>query len=166
MDGVQRYRDWHTDYRSTFCAVARNASYSRHHFATFILTNFGMYEKAIAGLSGLFQPVDPKTDFVNQDIQLSRYGRRAATKDDNDWYGPGDPPPEHSVKWQWRAYAAGLKPIEERDDFAVRIFGFTIPRMLRDTSLWDRPPGPGNCKVLLARLSKDRHLKFSDWNKS
>jgi hypothetical protein len=169
LDGEGDYVDWHGDYRTTFCSAAKNAAYGRHHFATFILTNFATFGTKVAGLSGLFQPIDPRTGFFHEAVQLCRFGRKASQKSgDNDWYGPGEPADavDQPDDWRWRAYSAGLKPLGESEDAAVRIFGFTLPNMLRDASPWTKPAGPSRCKVLAARQLPNRDLAFSDWNLS
>lgn len=153
-------REWHTDYRESFCGAAKDGSKARHHFATFILANFATIESASAGLSGLFQPVDPRGQALPDEIDYARYGHDEGEAD-NRWLSRGDPPPKN---WRGRAYTAGLRPLRRDDHAAVKVFGFSLSRLLRDASPWRPRGGPFDCKMLVGEWRTSSELSFSRWS--
>ncbi|RUX10170.1 hypothetical protein EOA30_01410 [Mesorhizobium sp. M8A.F.Ca.ET.059.01.1.1] len=154
-----RPREWHLEFRDTFCRAAQGGALPRHHFATFILSNFETLKGGSkGGLSGIFQPIDPREQQLHRAVGLNRYGRSKIDGGNNDWHqsAPGEP-----GDWQWRGYIAALT--QPSKDEAVRVLGFNLSSMLRDCSMW-RPIGaPNSCEVLLGHWQSPNHLAFADW---
>ncbi|MER9709282.1 hypothetical protein NKJ13_03245 [Mesorhizobium sp. M0174] len=154
-----RPREWHLEFRDAFCRAAQGGELPRHHFATFILSNFETLKGGSkGGLSGIFQPIDPREQQLHPAVGLNRYGRNKTNGGNNDWHqsAPGEP-----KDWQWRGYIAALT--QPTNDEAVRVLGFNLSSMLRHSSIW-RPIGaPNSCEVLLGRWQSPNHLAFADW---
>lgn len=155
-----RYREWHQAFRDAFIKAANEGGYTRHRFTTFVLSNFREIGKP-AGLSGVFQPIVPRASPLHRAVSMSCYGRSKRRKGDNGWSVPDEAPPK---SWSSRAFVAGLDPFADRlGDAAVRIFGFELPSMIRDNSLWSPPHGPVRCEVTVASWRPGGELAFSKW---
>lgn len=150
-------KEWHQDFRDTFCRAAMDGEHVRHHFATFIMSNFETIQDKSGGLSGLFQPIAPKETKFHNDVHLSCFGQKRSEKGNNKWW-----PPDVATSdgWDWRGYIAALNPSLSGDTAAVRVFGFSLTTLLRDTSLWKPSRGPAKCEVLLGRWDNDQQLEF------
>ncbi|MEI9401740.1 hypothetical protein [Mesorhizobium argentiipisi] len=154
-----RPREWHLEFRDTFCRAAQSGELPRHHFATFILSNFETLNKGLkGGLSGIFQPIDPREEQLHPAVGLNRYGRSRNDGGNNAWHqsAPGEP-----GDWQWRGYIAALT--QPSKDEAVRVLGFNLSSMLRDSSMWRPISAPNSCEILLGRWQSPNHLAFTDW---
>lgn len=159
-DGMARKIEWHQAFRDTFCSAADDGDHPRHHFATFVLSNFELIHSRSGGLSGLFQPIDPPNKIFHEAIELSCFGRHPKGQGNNSWWPPGQ---ADAKDWDWRGYIGSLKPSTTGDTAAVRIFGFTLTNLLRDASLWSPPRGPSKCEVVLGRWGADNCLGFGNW---
>jgi len=122
-------RTWHERYCESFLAAARLPAYSRHHFAAIVLANFQEIEGQSAGLSGVFLPVPTKILSFGTGTRVDVWG---SPKDDtaNRWSRTED----DLTGWRSRGFIASIEPASS---LAARIFGFTINRLVRETSLWD-----------------------------
>jgi hypothetical protein len=143
------YRMWHSEFRDTFCRAAHDDSLARHHFATFVLSNFRMIPgNEPAGLSGAFIPVPIGRDPFPDYISLSCYGRPTSL-DDNRW----STPEENCFtrpRWETLGYVAGLNPFYEADAIA-RMLGFAVHQFPRDQSNWREKFGLTSCTLKLAQ---------------
>ncbi|UCI31691.1 hypothetical protein [Mesorhizobium sp. B4-1-4] len=154
-----RPREWHLEFRDAFCRAAQSGELPRHHFATFILSNFETLNGGSkGGLSGIFQPIDPREEQLHPAVGLNRYGRSRIDGGNNTWhqFAPGEP-----RDWQWRGYIAALT--QPPKDEAVRVLGFNLSSMLRDSSMWRPSRAPNSCEILLGRWKSPNHLAFADW---
>lgn len=152
-------REWHQEFRTTFDRAAQDGNLARHHFATFILSNFHTLPDGVeGGLSGVFQPVGPRADGLHSSVELSCYGRPKDQKGNNRWSTPDDGPPS---TWDNRGYIAALNPNAEPQQAAVKIFGFNLPNMLRDKSLWQPQRCVVQCEVTTGVWGTPGALVFS-----
>jgi len=155
-------REWHQEFRETFCRAAQSGELARHHFATFILSNFETLSSGRSGgLSGIFQPIDPREECLHPAVRLSRYGRY--NRGNNEWSVPGA---ASEAGWDTRGYIAALAPSSEMYPAAVRVFGFSLGSTLRDTPLWKPARAPASCEILLARWQTSDRLEFADWREN
>lgn len=141
------YRVWHDEFRKSFVRAAQDDALARHHFATFVLSNFNaVVGGAPGGLSGAFIPLPPdsgRADFVT----ISQWGRPASDRTaSNCWSTPDD---DHGG-WSGLGYIASLNPFGEGRDSAARMFGFTLPKLPRDIPLWNAKLGIVKCAVKFA----------------
>jgi hypothetical protein len=143
------YRTWHNEFKKTFERAASDDSLARHHFATFVLSNFRMMSKGEpGGLSGAFIPVPVGHTAFPDYVTLSCYGHPEDSRD-NRWSAPD----EDSVargKWSTRGYIASLNPFSGKADAIARMFGFTVHRLPRDQSLWGPKHGLTHCTLKVA----------------
>jgi hypothetical protein len=143
------YRMWHSEFRDTFCRAAKDDSLARHHFATFILSNFQMIsDKEPAGLSGAFIPIPVGQDAFPNFVSLSCYGRPTRSAE-NRWSTPEDDCITRPG-WETFGYVAGLNPFYEADALA-RMFGFAVHQFPRDQSNWKEKFGLTSCTLKLAQ---------------
>lgn len=157
-----RPREWHLEFRDTFCRAAQAGELPRHHFATFILSNFETLSGGSkGGLSGIFQPIDPREEQFHAAVGLNRYGRSKINGGNNAWHQVASGEPND---WQWRGYIAALT--QPPKDEAVRVLGFNLSSMLRDSSLWRPIHAPNSCEILLGRWQSPNQLEFVDWKAS
>jgi hypothetical protein len=139
------HRMWHRRFRDTFERAAGDDALARHHFATFVLSNFQkMPEGKPGGLSGAFIPVPAVKKFPDF-VSLSCWGHphgasgyRWSTAADDCF---GEPP------WDTSGYIASLDPFGQKANVVARIFGFVVERVPRDQSLWSANPGLTHCQV-------------------
>lgn len=155
-----RYREWHQDFRAAFERAAQDNGLPRHHFASFVLSNFrALHPSAPGGLSGVFEPIGMDNPMDDPRITLACYGHPKDTQANNRWSTPADGDPTQS--WRVRAYIAALNPEVSDPDAAVTIFGFTLPSILRDNSPWKPRQAVRNCTVKVGRWSDPPSLEFS-----
>lgn len=156
--GTTRVRVWQQMFRNAFCGAADGGTGGRHHFSTFVLANYEIVEGKPGGLSGLFQPADPRETRQHDLLQYSYLGRQ---KDDSEtiWTVPGTEP----ENFERRAYLASLTPSEGKG-VVVRILGFRLPASLRDHPPWKRLSGPNSCEVLVGGLDEHGQLRFTNWS--
>jgi hypothetical protein len=154
-------REWHQEFRDSFCRT-QAGDLPRHHFSTFILSNFEMIDGAKpAGLSGVFQPIDPGADELHPAVDLSCYGRPKEGGGNNSWSPVSE---ATTASWQRRGFIAALKPSEPTEQTAVKIFGFRLPNLLRDGPRWRSQAGPARCEVVVARWQSSDQLNFRRWS--
>lgn len=142
------FSEWHEQFRDAFRNVAAGASFTRHHFSVIVLSNFRTVKGgAPGGLSGAFLPVPPKYLHFHADVDVSTWGRpKNQRQANNNWSRPED---NALVDWDNRGFIAGLNPSAHWGDAPVKIFAFTIPRLPREHSLWERTNSLSECKVLV-----------------
>jgi hypothetical protein len=156
------YREWHNDFRDTFIKAAQDGRLSRHHFASFALSNFlNLPNGKEGGLSGVFEPVRPKVELPLKAIKISCFGfhrtQPGETEPNNRWSTPDDEP---LVKWTNRGYIASLDPDADPKDAVAKIFGFSLPSIGRDCSPWKPRGSVTNCEITLAHWGEDGSLIF------
>jgi hypothetical protein len=155
--GRDSYREWHDDFRTSFVRAAQDGQLGRHHFATFILSNFCTLEKnKPGGLSGVFEPINPGPGPMPSGLTLSCYGK-APSDANNKWSVPAR---ENDMS-NCRGYIASLEPSSSDSGTAVTIFGFTLLSLLRDNPPWKARRGISNCDITFARWTDERDLIFS-----
>jgi hypothetical protein len=143
------YRTWHKEFRDTFERAAKDDSLARHHFATFVLSNFLMIATdKPGGLSGAFIPVPVGHAEFPDYVTLSCWGRPQNSVD-NRWSTPDE---DCVGNWSTRGYIASLNPFEKAGAIA-RMFGFTIDRLPRDQSPWSERRGLTGCTL---RIGEDQ----------
>jgi hypothetical protein len=139
------HRRWHRQFRNTFERAASDDALARHHFATFVMSNFHkMPEGQPGGLSGAFIPVPAAKKFPDF-VSLSCWGHPRGVSG-YDWSTFADDcfgtPP-----WSTSGYIASLNPFGQKASVVARIFGFVVARLPRDQSLWGANPGLIHCRV-------------------
>lgn len=118
---------WNQEFRSSFVTTASDDNCNRHQYAVFVLSNFGEIEAEMGGLSGAFVPVGIAKDDFPGFVRTISYGYPEIG--DMGWASPKDHPDKGR-----KAYMTTVeKPLV---NCAAQIFGFTIPRLLRDTTRW------------------------------
>ena len=145
------YRIWHNEFRKTFERAATDDSLGRHHFATFVLSNFQLMPAGEPG--GLLRRVHPgarekQVPFLCYTV-VSRLAQDSA---ENRWSRP-DEDCITDARWErrTRGYIAALSPISKPEAIA-RMFGFAIHRLPRDQSLWSANEGLTYCTLRVAEL--------------
>jgi len=139
-----QYRIWHHEFRKTFELAAFDDSFGRHHFATFVLSNFQMISAdEPGGLSGAFIPVPVLRKRFPEYVALSCYGK-PPDSEENRWSRP-DEDCVADVQWKTRGYIAALSPFSGKPESIARMFGFTVHKLLRDQSLWNTNRGLTDC---------------------
>lgn len=158
--GGSPYREWHEQFQQTFKDAARNSDFARHHFSAIVLSNFRTLPSGEGGgLSGIFLPVPPpEHPVLHADLTVSCWGRPKKQGQNNRWSTPDD---NALTAWSSRGFVAGLDPFAEPSDAPVKIFGFTIHRLPRDNSLWERPGSLTQCEVRIGRFDDTGRLEFS-----
>ena len=133
LDATTTVRSWHEQFRKAFIDAARSPNCARHHFAAIVLSNFQEIEPAkVGGLSGVFLPVSPiPTDF-GIGTRTSVWGSAGKDEPDIRWSLPGEC---DFTGWRSRGFIAMLEPA---NDVVGRIFGFTIQRLPREASPWEK----------------------------
>jgi hypothetical protein len=141
-----RYRTWQDKFKETFERAASDDALGRHHFATFVLSNFQMLSAhEPGGLSGAFLPVSPGHDEFPKYVTLSCYGKPLRSNE-NRWSRPNEDCLTRG-KWQARGYIAALSPFTGKPEAIARMFGFTVDKLPRDRSLWDSNRGLTVCTL-------------------
>jgi hypothetical protein len=145
------YRTWHNEFKNTFERAASDDSLGRHHFATFVLSNFQLTPTGEeGGLSGAFIPVPVRHKAFPDYVTLSCYGRPEGSNE-NRWSRP-DEDCVTDGKWQTRGYIAALSPFIGKPEALARIFGFTVDKLPRDQSLWASSEGLTHCALSIGEL--------------
>ena len=146
-DGTTFY-EWHEQFRGAFRDAATGANFARHHFSVIVLSNFRtLKEGEPGGLSGAFLPVPPKHPYFHADVDVSTWGRpKNQRQANNNWSRPED---DALADWDNRGFIASLNSSAHWGDAPVKIFAFTIPRLPRELSLWERTSSLSECKVLV-----------------
>jgi hypothetical protein len=154
------FREWHERFQDAFKNAAGGARLARHHFAVIVLANFRMLKSGAAGgLSGVFLPVPPRYLHFHSDVAVSCWGRPKDQKRTiNSWSKPDD---NALAAWDSRGFVVGLNPFSEPPDAQVKIFGFTINRLPREYSFWEKTESLTECKVWVGQRDETGPLKFS-----
>jgi hypothetical protein len=143
------YRTWHSEFRETFRRAASDDSLGRHHFATFVLSNFQLMPKGEpGGLSGAFMPVPVRHQEFPDFVTLTSYGRPKDAHE-NRWSRPDE---DYMMEGKTRGYIAALSPFMGRPEAAARMFGFAVHRLPRDQSLWSPNEGLTHCTLAIGEL--------------
>jgi hypothetical protein len=160
FSGKSGYRMWHQQFRNTFVLAASDDSCSRHHFATFILSNFHtLPEKKAGGLSGAFIPAPLSREKPHSYIYVSGWGRPKRTRVDKRWSTPEDD--ASAETWWTDGHLSCLNPFGTRAEAPARLLGFTVQRLPRDMSPWRDPLGLVRCTLKTAVYSENpRALSF------
>jgi hypothetical protein len=132
--GIGRFRKWHQQFRDSFIRAASDTDLSRHHFSTFVLSNFLEIQGSHGGLSGAFLPIPLSSDEFPPYVIISAWGRNSS-ESDNSW---SEPVPNTTLgkKWSSLGYIASLSPLFKNSIGIARMFGFTINRLPRHTTHW------------------------------
>lgn len=118
---------WHQEFRASFVAAASDDNCNRHQYAVFVLSNFGEINNVTSGLSGAFVPVGVSKNEFPSFVNTISYGH--PNEGDVGWA----PPRVHADRGR-KAYMTTVEqPVVS---CVAQIFGFTIPRLLRDMTRW------------------------------
>ena len=148
------YRTWHSEFKETFKRAASDDSLGRHHFATFVLSNFQLMPTGDpGGLSGAFMPVPVRHNEFPYYVTLSCYGR-PEDSNENRWSRP-DEDCVTDGNWKTRGYIAALSPFIGRPEAVARMFGFAVHKLPRDQSLWSPNEGLTHCTLKIGELRGD-----------
>ncbi len=154
-DGSE-YREWPEQFRRSFESASASADLPRHHFSTFVLSNFRTLDKSSrGGLSGVFLPIPPSPEALHRDVVISAFGRQKGSENSNTWSKPSDKPPKD---WQGRGFVAGLDALASPGDALARVFAFTIDHLPRTHSFWDRTGSLAPCEVQAWRRDQGGEL--------
>ncbi len=132
------YRRWHQEFRSSFTRAASDDALPRHHYSTFVLSNFQTVPGPApgGGLSGVFIPLPLRGAKFPSFVTVSSWGRsRTASGSDNGWSRPDDNT-EMAEAWSSLGYVASLDPSATGGSVAAHMLGFTVHRLPRDTTRW------------------------------
>ncbi|MEH6757202.1 MAG: hypothetical protein V7676_06785 [Parasphingorhabdus sp.] len=133
LDPTTTVHSWHEQFRHAFVDAARSPDCTRHHFAAIVLSNFRQIETTkVGGLSGVFLPVPPNPTEFGVGTMTSVWGSASKEEPDTRWSLPGE---RDFTGWRSRGFIAMLEPA---NDAIGRIFGFTIHRLPREASPWEK----------------------------
>lgn len=135
MSGETPYRNWHQEFKESFKRTASEPKLARHHYATYVLSNFQQLRNADkAGLSGAFIPMPlPKKYSPPSYVSLFAWGRESTTKDDNGWLRGT---PKVSDSFSSLGYIASLNPPLVSDMAVARMMGFVVSQLPRHSTSW------------------------------
>ncbi len=128
-----RYLQWHQEFRKTFVRAA--SELTRHHYSTFVLSNYLATPGGDGGLSGVFLPIPLGTFNCLPFVVVSVYGRSSQDLD-NAWSLPTSDPSSRE-EWSSFGYIASLNSLWDSSNPA-RMLGFTVGRLPRHMSHWGR----------------------------
>lgn len=133
--GVQ-YRTWHQEYLDSFRRAASDPALPRHHYSTFVLSNFQTFPGASApyGLSGAFIPVPLRKAFPLF-VKARSWGRFRDSDSSNRWSTPDDGAAT-GKKWSSFGYVASLDSVALEGLAPAHMLGFTVHRLPRHTTHW------------------------------
>ena len=152
-----RFRAWKTPFKDAFQRSHTDDAMSRHHFATFVLSNFGRDpSSAPAGLSGTFYPAQPPGGAL-PDVNISCWGVPEGDFDPR-WSNPLE---DHS-KWKIRGHMVAINPFGAGASSVARMFGVTFSALPRHISPWSRQPVIGNCSIKIANYTGEMNLTFTE----
>lgn len=143
------YLSWHRQFLDAFVLAATDDDYSRHHFATFVLSNFHtIYGAKPGGLSGAFLPTAVDGVTVPTNVVQMVYGK-PNNGSEKRWSSPDDA--ASSATWEIYGHLNYLQSTNPDPLDAARVLGFTVQRFPRHCSPWRRPPnGLTNYKLKTA----------------
>lgn len=143
-------RQWHSQFRNSFVHAATHDSCMRHHFSTFVLSNFSSIPKEnIAGMSGAFIPVPLREEPYPPFVSFSTFGPTEPLNDDT-WNEvsstiDGKESAKDSVRpneiKRTKGYLACLDTASMKEKIRASMLGFTVSRLLRDNPRWSSPAG-------------------------
>jgi hypothetical protein len=149
-DGTE-YFAWHQLFKRTFEAANMEPGFTRHRYATFVLSNFRQLEgPQQGGLSGAYIPVSIGATEFPAYAEISSFGRENGEKE-NGWSHPVG---ISDGKREVRGYLAQTTPTPT-ETCAARMFGFTIVPLPRHESAWNKHQGLGNFQLRLAVRNAD-----------
>lgn len=132
-----RHRQWHQHFRNSFLGVASDPRMTRHHFSTFVLSNFGTIpQHDPGGLSGAFIPIKLSNSEFPPFVTIHAWGRqKEPLGSDNIWYQPylGN---QNNKGWSSLGYIAAIDPFKKDNNALAHMLGFTIDRLLRHSNSW------------------------------
>lgn len=126
-DSTPQVLHWNQEFRSSFVSAASDDNCNRHQYAVFLLSNFGEIKGVTGGLSGAFVPVGITKNEFPQFVRTISYGYPEVG--DMGWANPK----AHAEKGR-KAYMTTVE--QPHVNCKAQIFGFTIPRLLRDMTRW------------------------------
>ncbi|QOF69526.1 hypothetical protein IG197_16830 [Aminobacter sp. SR38] len=133
LDGGDPYRAWHVQFLDAFRAAAERPDRARHHFSSFILSNYGEMAGKPGGLSGAFLPVSPGFPASDAEVSVSCWGRPKKSSVNNTWSTTDD---DALNSWSNRGFVAGLNPFSPRAVSEARMLAFDVHRLPREASRW------------------------------
>lgn len=133
LGGGRPYRAWHAQFLDAFKAAAERPDRARHHFASFVLSNYGEMAGMPGGLSGAFLPVPPGFATSAAAVSVSCWGRPKKSSVNNTWSTADDNALEG---WSSRGFVAGLDPFAADAVSEARVLAFDIHRLPREASRW------------------------------
>jgi hypothetical protein len=131
------YRQWHPMFLDAFFRAASDPAFPRHHYSTFILSNFGVFPSgAPSGLSGAFIPIPLNNPEFPPFVTVSAWGRpKIPSGLSNSWaQATGDTP--LGKEWSSLGYVASLDPFMIKGLAPACMLGFLIHRLPRDATRW------------------------------
>lgn len=132
MLGERPCRNWHEEFKDSFKRTAAEPKFARHHFATYVLSNFQQLKDGEkAGLSGAFIPLPlPNPYSPPLHVSVSAWGRTRKSKEDNRWV--------HGIPEDFssRGYIASLIPPLASDMADARMMGFVVSSLPRHSTSW------------------------------
>lgn len=140
------YYAWHQRFRRTFEAANIDPAFTRHRYATFILSNFHQFEGGRrGGLSGAFLPVQAGAKKIPSYAEMSSYGRDAG-QSENGWSAPASVlDGKREIRGYLTQTSANLS-----ESCVARMFGFTIEPLPRHESPWNKHQGLGDFQMKFA----------------
>lgn len=133
LENGRRYRAWHVQFLDAFRAAAEKPDRARHHYASFILSNYGEMDGKPGGLSGAFLPVSPGFPTCDAEVSVSCWGRPKKSAVNNMWSTSED---DALGSWDSRGFVAGLDPFAPGATSEARVLAFDVHRLPRETSRW------------------------------
>ncbi len=147
-----KYRTWHQEYLDAFRRAASDPALPRHHYSTFVLSNFQTVPGPSpgGGLSGAFIPVPLPSSSFPPFVTLSSWGRFPGVG--NRWSTPDDRTVTGKV-WESLGYVVSLDSVAIGNLAPACMLGFTVYRLPRDTTRWR--PAEGLADFQLRRAMED-----------
>jgi hypothetical protein len=142
----EKRRRWRHEFESAFLNAGKGDDCFRHHFASFVMANFGSDREKESGLSGAFMPVPFPATSYPLGVTVWSYGKHEDVPEDR-WKcvtGFGISSMQKDVGAMSKASRAHLvcldAPIEEIPPIA-KALGFTLSRLVRDNPVGGKFPG-------------------------
>ena len=156
-----KLRQWHQQFRNSFVGAASNPRMTRHHFSTFVFSNFGtLPEHNPGGLSGAFIPIQLSNNIFPPFVTIHAWGRPKETPgSDYRWYQPyvGD---HNNRGWCSLGYIAAIDPFKKDSQALAHMLGFTIDRLLRHSNSWRTTDGLTNFQLRKATCNDTGTMVF------
>lgn len=155
-------RAWHQQFRESFVAAAKGDGYSRHHFSTFVMSNFrDIPDAPVAGLSGAFMSIPMRADGIYPKyLTLFSYGAEEE-KGDDIWIPVTERNESRTTRPKTRkAHLACLDP-DHTENPKASMLGFTLVRLLRDNPKWEHIEALAEFE--LRTLSATAHAELNEF---